>query len=71
MVIMEPEIVINGHRLLSAQAMTIRVAIETFAVALGEGLGDDNHGRSLSKLYMKRIEEIRRYMYKTTKEEVT
>jgi hypothetical protein len=55
----EPAITINGHTLTSAQAMTVRVAIESFAVDLQAGLGDDEHGRTMTAAYKDRIREIR------------
>ena len=46
----EPIIVINGHRLHTGHAMTVRVALQTFAFSLkGEGMGDDEHGRRMTQ----------------------
>ena len=60
----EPVITMNGVPLTLAQAMTVRVAIEGFSMDLmNTGLGDDEHGKTMVKLYMQRIEEIRRVMY--------
>lgn len=60
----EPDITINGHKLSSAQSMTVRVALESFNVVLvRKGLGDDNHGKEMTKLYSDRIAEIRLVMY--------
>ena len=60
---MEPQIIINGTPLTSAQAMMVRVAIETFSVDLIiNGLGDDEHGNAMVKLYLQRIEEVRPLM---------
>ncbi len=62
----EPHITINGEALNVAQAMAVRVAIESFASSLQEenSLGDDEHGRTMVKGYRQRIDEIRTYMYK-------
>ena len=40
----EPCIMINGKMLTSGESMTIRVAIESFALTLKDGLGDDKLG---------------------------
>lgn len=56
----EPFVVINGVRLDDGQAMTVRVALESFAADLyGGGLGDDDHGKTMAALYLTRINEIR------------
>jgi len=55
----EPIIVINGHRLHTGQAMTVRVALQTFAIDLQrDGLGDDEHGRRMTQHYLAAIEAI-------------
>jgi hypothetical protein len=60
----EPTITINGKVLTSTQAMTIRVAIENFASDLrADGLGNDEHGRTMTKLYLTRIDEIRKAIF--------
>ena len=56
----EPNITINGAKLTRAQAMTVRVAIETFAITLGEGLGEDETGEAITANYLARIAEIRK-----------
>ena len=59
----EALITINGSALTPGQAMTIRVAIETFAIDLADnGLGDDPHGQAMTSGYLKAIQEIRRMM---------
>ncbi len=56
---MEPKITINGKSLTEAQAMTIRVAVNSFSIDLqSNGLGDDEHGKAMTKLYLERIKEI-------------
>lgn len=54
----EPEIVINGTRLTSAQAMAVRVAVSTF----DGDCGDDEHGRRMSKAYAERLGEVSHIM---------
>jgi hypothetical protein len=61
--IKEPEIIINGHKITESMAMAIRVAIEIFAFDLCEnGLGNDELGKEMTKLYLDRINEIRKVM---------
>ncbi|MDB6104127.1 MAG: hypothetical protein JWO52_4126 [Gammaproteobacteria bacterium] len=56
----EPVITINGQRCTEAQAVTIRCAIENLASDLHDsGLGEDEHGREMTRLYLQRIAEIR------------
>jgi hypothetical protein len=60
----EPAIAINGVRLTDPQAMTVRVALESFAITLAtEGLGADEHGRLMVAAYEAQIREIRAMMY--------
>ena len=56
----EPEIVVNGVRLSEGQAMTVRVALTTFhgEMLRPAALGDDEHGRHMSKAYGQRAEEV-------------
>jgi hypothetical protein len=59
----EPVITINGAALTTGQAMTVRVALETFAFNLkGEGCGDDEYGRAMTVGYMTAIQDIRKLM---------
>jgi hypothetical protein len=61
----EPHITINGTELTEAQAMTVRVAIESLASSLAEdGLGDDEHRRAMVEGYTARINEIRRLIFR-------
>jgi hypothetical protein len=62
----EPIITVNGHKLTEAQAMTVRVAIESFAAMLAEdgALGADEHARALTDLYKTRLAQIQIAMYK-------
>ena len=55
----EPAITINGHPLTVAQAMTIRVALGSFAMDLRtHGLGDDGHGQAVTQGYLAAIRDI-------------
>lgn len=57
--------VINGQRLTAAESATVRVALESFASHLTErGLGTDRHGKRMTDLYLKRIDDIRLVLYK-------
>lgn len=53
-------ITINGHTLSPGHIVTIKVALESFAMDLKDsGLGDDQHGLTMTRLYLDRIAEIR------------
>lgn len=54
----EPEIIINGKVLTIGQAMTVRVALGSFAISLNEGLGEDEHGRRMTAAYRERLREL-------------
>lgn len=60
----EPEIFINGVLISASCAMTLRVAIESFASSLiDDGLGDNEEGLSYVKVYLQRIDEIRGHFF--------
>ena len=60
----EPQIIINGQQLSVGEALTVRVAIESFATTLNvEGLGSDAIGESMTGRYLARISDIRKKMY--------
>jgi hypothetical protein len=59
----EPRISINGVVLTTAQAATVRVALESFASSLDKGLGDDYHGREMVNHYRAAIDDIRRIIF--------
>lgn len=66
----EPKIIINGFTLAEGEAMTIRVAIEGFAMYLTEeGLGEDEGGKKLAAAYLNNINSMRKYIYRKQKEE--
>jgi hypothetical protein len=54
----EAEITINGVRLSDAESMTVRVAIDTLANVLAEGLGLENDGTALTDRYMESLSRI-------------
>jgi len=57
----EPIIVVNGILLPTSEAMTIRVALESFYCRLTPGsLGNDEHGTAMVRLYKESIEQIRK-----------
>jgi hypothetical protein len=59
----EPTITINGQTLSEAEAMTIRVALESLAFSLVKGLGDDAHGKAITEGYKRAIASIRQLMF--------
>jgi hypothetical protein len=54
----EAEITINGAKLTDSESMTIRVAIDTLANVLAEGLGLENDGVALTDRYMASLSRI-------------
>ena len=50
---------INGIELTEGQAMTLRVALGNFqSYLLGEGLGQDLHGKMMTEAYLVRLREL-------------
>jgi hypothetical protein len=65
----EPNITINGQQLSEAEAMTVRVAVASFAMSLtDEGLGDDDHGKKMTAAYLARLQEIQAKIFAPTGE---
>jgi hypothetical protein len=60
----EPTIIINGTELPESASMTVRVAIENFAMDLKNGLGEDEIGKQICQNYKDNINLIRSVMYK-------
>lgn len=59
----ELSVIINQQRLTEAQAMTVRVAIVSFAMDLCEnGLGNDEPGKAICAAYKARLSEINKIM---------
>lgn len=57
----ELKITINGKELTEAQALTVHVALQSFAMDLAHKpmiLGDDEHGRFMVKSYLANITAI-------------
>jgi len=55
----EPQITVNGMELSVGQAMTVRVALQSFAQGLvDDGLGDDEVGKSICQGYLDNIHDI-------------
>jgi len=54
----EAEITINGVKLSDMESMTVRVAIDTLANVLAEGLGFENDGIALTDRYMASLSRI-------------
>jgi len=49
----EPIIIIDGVRLSPGEAMTVRVAVISFAEEMAPGcLGDDDHGKKMQEGYL-------------------
>jgi hypothetical protein len=53
----EAEIAINGVKLTDAESMTVRVAIDTLANVLAEGL-EEQEGRALTEVYLASLSKI-------------
>jgi len=53
----EAEITISGIRLTQAESMTVRVAIDTLANVLAEGL-EEGEGRAPTDLYLTSLQKI-------------
>lgn len=60
----EPTVVINGHTLTQAQAMTVRVALGIFAMSLMDEntMGKDHTARTMTEGYSRCIGEIHKIM---------
>jgi predicted RecB family endonuclease len=54
----EAEITINGAKLTDVESMTVRVAIDTLANVLAEGLGLETDGIALTDRYMVSLSRI-------------
>jgi hypothetical protein len=54
----EAQITINGTKLTDLESMTIRVAIDTLANVLAEGLEMDEEGTTLAERYMSSLTRI-------------
>jgi hypothetical protein len=54
----EAVVTINGTRLTETESMTVRVAIDTLANVLAEGLGFENDGIALTDRYMASLSRV-------------
>jgi hypothetical protein len=54
----EADITINGTKLNDSESMTVRVAIDTLANVLAEGLGLEDDGMALTDKYMTPLSRI-------------
>ncbi len=63
----EAEIIINGVKLSPGQAMTVRVALQSFAtdMAQPDALGSDVTGRAIAAGYLRNISTINNAIAKT------
>jgi hypothetical protein len=59
----EAEITVNGVKLTDKEAMTVRVAIDTLANVLAEGL-EENEGREETDLYVASLSRIQALLEK-------
>jgi len=54
----EAEIIINGSKLSDDESMTVRVAVDTLANVLAEGLESESDGKALAERYMSALTRI-------------
>jgi len=54
----EAEIIINSTKLSDEESMTVRVAIDTLANVLAEGLESESDGKALAERYMSALSRI-------------
>jgi hypothetical protein len=57
----EAEITISGVKLTNAESMTVRVAIDTLANVLAEGL-EENETRAITDVYLSSLSRIQRLL---------
>jgi hypothetical protein len=59
----EPTITINGQLCTPAEAMTLRVALQSFLMVMSEnGCGSDSHGRLMTLSYLRSGQSINEKM---------
>ncbi len=58
----EAEITINGAKLTDSESMTVRVAIDTLANVLAEGMGFKDAGIALTDRYMTSISRVQKLL---------
>lgn len=59
-------IIINGVTLTHGQAMTVHVALQSYAMEIQKenALGDDEHGKFMQQAYLSKIKEINSLLQK-------
>jgi hypothetical protein len=66
----EPRISINGVLLSEGQTIAVRVACEAFITEMrSKGLGDDEHGKTMARLYTDRLIEVRGLIFAEDRQE--
>ena len=64
----EATMTISGVELTFAQSMTVRVALQTFALGLqADGLGSDKTGKAMTAGYLARVRELNELISRTAK----
>ena len=58
----EPDIIINGAKLTKSQAMTVRVALESFAIDC-DSYAREHPEQKVWSSYLDRMGEIRKWLY--------
>tara|TARA_R110000737_G_scaffold319536_1_gene330788 strand:+ start:414 stop:734 length:321 start_codon:yes stop_codon:yes gene_type:complete len=62
----ESNIIVDGRQLANAESMTIRVALNSFISELNDnGLGDDDHGKSMVKIYTENAQTVLETIHKS------
>lgn len=68
----EPDITINGVKLTTAEAMTVRVALSSLMMNMvRDGLGDDETGKAICDGYKRAMDGIFKAMTKERKDVAT
>lgn len=63
----EADMTISGVALTVGESMTVRCAVQEFAMTLADGLGNDAHGKVMTKHYLEAIRNINRLIARTAK----
>ncbi len=57
-------ITIGGIQLTDAQSLAVHVALCSYRIEMAEtGLGDDEHGKTMARLYLERLGEVLKLMH--------
>lgn len=58
-----PVVFLNGQQLTPGQVITLQVALGSFTMDLQtNGLGDDDHGKTMTRLYLENINDLLRIL---------